>query len=102
VGSWVFPVIYADGSTSTKGGQWEFLTGSILAMFSGIIALLFLPEVGQDTIEEEDLKFREYLAGHGYDTSKLGLEPSVDEIVEQHDKQENSGTLHEIGEKIDV
>lgn len=71
-------------------------------MFSGIIALVFLPEVGQDTIEEEDLKFREYLVGHGYDTSKLGLEPSDEEIVEQHEKHENGGTLHEVGEKIDV
>lgn len=94
VGSYVFPVIYADGSTATKGGQFEFLTGSILAMFSGFLALTFLPEVGQDTIEIEDVKFREYLTSHGYDTSKLGLEDSsIENIVEQGES---------VGEKIDI
>ena len=73
VGSYVFPYIYNDGSTATKGGQYEFLTGSLLAAFSGVIALICLPEVGQDTIDYEDKKFREYLADNGYDTSQLGL-----------------------------
>ena len=73
VGSYVFPYIYDDGSTAAKGGQYEFLTGSLLAAFSGVIALICLPEVGQDTIDYEDVKFREYLAEHGFDTSKLGL-----------------------------
>jgi hypothetical protein len=34
-----------------------------------------LPHIGQDTIDEEDVKFREYLHANGYDTSKMGLEP---------------------------
>jgi hypothetical protein len=33
-----------------------------------------LPHIGQDTIDEEDVKFREYLSANGYDTSKMGLE----------------------------
>lgn len=36
--------------------------------------MLLLPHIGQDTIDQEDIKFREYLAANGYDTSKMGLE----------------------------
>ena len=35
---------------------------------------MLLPHIGQDTIDQEDIKFREYLAANGYDTSKMGLE----------------------------
>lgn len=94
VGSYVFPYIYADGSTATKGGQYEFLTGSLLAAFSGVIALTCLPEVGQDTIDYEDMKFREYLTEHGYDTSKLGLHTESGEAIVM--------TKEYMGEKVDV
>ena len=40
---------------------------------SGIIALLFIPRLDQDCIQEEDIKFRHYLEEHGYDVSKMGL-----------------------------
>jgi hypothetical protein len=36
--------------------------------------VLLLPHIGQDTIDQEDVKFREYLMENGYDTSKMGLE----------------------------
>jgi hypothetical protein len=36
--------------------------------------VLLLPHIGQDTIDQEDIKFREYLLANGYDTSKMGLE----------------------------
>ena len=47
--------------------------GSGLAAFSGILCLLFVPQLGQDCIQEEDVKFRAYLEEQGYDTSKMGL-----------------------------
>ena len=34
--------------------------------------MLLLPHIGQDTIEEEDIKFRAYLEEHGWDTSGMG------------------------------
>ena len=40
---------------------------------SGIITLFFIPRLDQDCIEEEDVKFRNYLEEHGFDTSKMGL-----------------------------
>jgi len=94
VGSYLFPYIYDDGSTATKGGQYEFLTGSLLAAFSGVIALMCLPEVGQDTIDYEDMKFREYLAEQGYDTSQLGFHT-----------ESGVGTVENevvVGEKVDA
>jgi hypothetical protein len=36
--------------------------------------VLLLPHIGQDTIDQEDLRFREYLLANGYDTSKMGLQ----------------------------
>jgi hypothetical protein len=35
--------------------------------------VFLLPHIGQDTIDTEDVKFREYLSQNGYDTSKMGL-----------------------------
>jgi hypothetical protein len=47
--------------------------GSGLAVLSGIIALLFIPRLDQECIQEEDIKFRHYLEEHGFDVSKMGL-----------------------------
>jgi MFS family permease len=72
VGSYVFPIIKKHAPNPTRAGQDPFFVGSALAIFSGFLALFFLPEIGQDTIEEEDIKFREYLERNGYDTSQMG------------------------------
>jgi hypothetical protein len=42
--------------------------------FVAAALVLLLPHIGQDTIDQEDIKFREYLAASGYDTSKMGLQ----------------------------
>ena len=42
-------------------------------MVSGIITLLFIPRLDQDCIQEEDIKFRNYLKNNGFDTGKMGL-----------------------------
>jgi len=46
---------------------------STLAFVAAGLVLL-LPHIGQDTIDQEDVSFREYLSANGYDTSKMGLE----------------------------
>jgi MFS family permease len=56
-----------------KAGQYPFFIASSLCIFSAAVSLFLLPHIGQDTIEEEDTKFRVYLDGHGYDVSTLGL-----------------------------
>ena len=73
VGNYVFPqIIKAAGDDVIKQGQYPFYVSSALCIFSGFIALFFLPKIGQDTITEEDERFKEYLGRHGYDLSTLG------------------------------
>lgn len=72
VGTYVFPIIVeAAGDNVIHQGQYPFYVSCALCFLTAIIGLV-LPNVGQDTIEEEDLRFREYLEAHGYDTSTLG------------------------------
>ena len=41
-------------------------------MLSAFLALFLLPHIGQDTITEEDIKFRAYLESKGWDTRQMG------------------------------
>ena len=77
VGTYVFPVIQKNapgGEESTRGGQDPFFVSSSLCILSAIIALSFLPKIGQDTITAEDRKFRAYLEQNGWDTRQLGVQ----------------------------
>ena len=76
VGTYVFPVIQnhaPGGANSVRGGQDPFFVSSSLCLFSAFLAVVFLPHIGQDTITLEDLKFREYLETHGWDTRQMGV-----------------------------
>lgn len=74
VGTWVFPYIQkAGGKDSVKSAQYPFFVASSLCVVSAIVALVFVPHVGQDTIQLEDIRFREYLERNGWDTSQLGM-----------------------------
>ncbi|OCK81658.1 MFS general substrate transporter [Lepidopterella palustris CBS 459.81] len=73
VGGRVFPIIQEHAPNATRAGQDPFFVGSALAIFAGVVAFFFLPEIGQDTIEDEDHKFRAYLERNGYDTSQMGV-----------------------------
>jgi hypothetical protein len=73
VGNYVFPeIIKAAGDNTLKQGQYPFYVSSSLCILSGALALFCLPHIGQDTITEEDEKFKAYLEKNGYDTSILG------------------------------
>jgi nitrate/nitrite transporter NarK len=73
VGTYVFPYIIADaGDDVIKQGQYPFYLSSALCIFSAIISFVFLPTITQDTIEQEDIRFRAYLEENGYDTSTMG------------------------------
>ncbi|KAF1912159.1 major facilitator superfamily domain-containing protein [Ampelomyces quisqualis] len=63
----------AAGDDDVAAGRNPFFVASSLAFFAAGLVLL-LPHIGQDTIDQEDIKFREYLLSNGYDTSKMGLE----------------------------
>ncbi|MCJ1256310.1 hypothetical protein MMC24_004131 [Lignoscripta atroalba] len=75
VGTYVFPIIQSrapGGLEGNRAGQDPFFVSSALCIFSAFLAFFLLPHIGQDTIREEDLKFRAYLEAQGYDTSKMG------------------------------
>lgn len=74
VGTYVFPYIIKAGNSKTQSAQYPFWVSSSLCILSAVIAFFFFPNVGQDTISEEDRKFREYLEREGWDVSQLGLE----------------------------
>ena len=66
---------------------------------SGIISLLFIPRLDQDCIQDEDVKFREYLEEQGYDVSKMGLPIKVvdgtEHIESVEERRESDGTVVE-------
>ncbi|KAJ4371702.1 glycerophosphoinositol permease [Didymella sp. IMI 355093] len=66
----------AAGDDKIAAGRNPFFVASSLAFLAAGLVLL-LPHIGQDTIDEEDVKFRDYLRSNGYDTSKMGLESVV-------------------------
>lgn len=73
VGTYLFPLIVeAAGDDEVKAGQDPFYVSSSLCIFSAFLALFLLPHIGQDTIEEEDIKFRAYLERNGFDTNTMG------------------------------
>ena len=75
VGTYLFPIIQANapgGATSVRGGQDPFFVSSALCIFSAFLTLFFLPNITQDTITEEDIKFRAYLEANGWDTRQMG------------------------------
>ncbi|KAK6438492.1 glycerophosphoinositol permease [Oleoguttula sp. CCFEE 5521] len=74
---------YAD-TDPTKAGQYPFFISSAMCLLSAALCLGFLPEIGQSVIDEEDAKFKSYLAANGFDISKMGVAPSesTENIVE--------------------
>ncbi|KAH8816093.1 MFS phospholipid transporter-like protein Git1 [Xylogone sp. PMI_703] len=83
VGTYLFPLIGKHGhGNSTLSAQYQFYVSASLCIFSAFLATFCLPHVGQDTITVEDIRFREYLESHGWDTRQLGLKKgeSLEEI----------------------
>lgn len=62
----------AAGDDNIAAGRNPFFVASSLAFLAAGLVLL-LPHIGQDTIDQEDINFREYLRSNGYDTSRMGL-----------------------------
>lgn len=83
----------AAGADEIAAGRNPFFVASALAFLAmGLVFLL--PHIGQDTIDTEDVRFREYLESNGYDTSKMGLEEVRVRDIESE--------KHVVGGKTDV
>lgn len=72
VGTYVFPIIQRNAPNESRRGQDPFFVASSLCILSAAMTYFLLPPIGQDTITEEDAKFRAYLEANGYDTSTMG------------------------------
>lgn len=97
VGTWVFPYIEkAGGDNATATAQYPFFVSSSLCLLSAFLVLVFIPHIGQDTIQEEDAKFREYLENNGWDTRQLGLKKGESlESVEERRLEDVGDGVHE-------
>ncbi|KAF2149424.1 MFS phospholipid transporter Git1 [Myriangium duriaei CBS 260.36] len=96
VGTQVLSILYNryEYSDPVKAVQYPFFISSSLAVLSAFLALFLLPHIGQDTIDEEDIKFREYLSAHGYDTSQMGIfGDSQEHMVEQQNTRSTIGNV---------
>ncbi|EMF16861.1 MFS general substrate transporter [Sphaerulina musiva SO2202] len=73
IGQYIFPYIQDAGgpADSVRAGQYPFYVASSLCFVSAFLVWC-LPTINQDTIEKEDIQFREYLEAHGFDTTKMG------------------------------
>lgn len=83
VGTYIFKYIEAaGGADAVASAQYPFYVSSSLCVLSAALALFCLPNVGQDTIQFEDMRFRRYLESNGWDTRQLGLRKgeSVDSV----------------------
>ncbi|KAL7775547.1 hypothetical protein CFE70_009390 [Pyrenophora teres f. teres 0-1] len=72
----------AAGDDKIAAGRNPFYVASTLAFVAAGLVFL-LPDIGQDTIDHEDVRFRDYLTANGYDTGKMGLSSEVNESVER-------------------
>ncbi|KAG2202657.1 hypothetical protein INT47_002089 [Mucor saturninus] len=79
VGATVGTLAFIPMQEAMGGYRGPFLVGSGIAIAASIIAWFLLPEIGPDSLVEEDEAFRAYLEKNGYDVSQLGLTPANSE-----------------------
>ncbi|KAK0704181.1 major facilitator superfamily domain-containing protein [Apiosordaria backusii] len=84
VGTFVFPfIVKAGGEDKVLSAQYPFYVSSVLCILSAVLCWFGVPEVGQNTIQDEDVRFRAFLEANGYDTGQLGLRKDGSMVVEE-------------------
>lgn len=82
VGTYIFPYIEAaGGDDANASAQIPFYVSSAGCVLMALLVLFFVPSIGQDTITNEDVKFREYLTANSWDVSQMGTTPSIENGV---------------------
>lgn len=105
IGTKVLGIMYDhyEKTSVIKAGQYPVFVSSALCVVSALLAWFCLPHIGQDTIELEDVKFRQYLADNGYDVSQLGDHSDEEEIIEREPSSDESVKVqHAANEKSDL
>ncbi|GAB7349273.1 hypothetical protein MBLNU459_g8420t2 [Dothideomycetes sp. NU459] len=90
VGTKVLGILYSryEKSDPIKAGQYPFFISSALCVVSAALAMFLLPHIGQDTIDDEDRKFRAYLEENGYDVSQMGTHSESSEHITAQPSEE--------------
>jgi hypothetical protein len=86
------------GPSSNRGNTGPFWIGSGLAVLSALITFFFIRPLSREGLVEEDRLFREYLAVHGYDTSRMGFVDPEDEWSQE--SLSEKGDVKEDAEKV--
>jgi hypothetical protein len=98
-GGWAFAkVTETYAADPVKANAVCFYIGASLCFLSAVIGLL-LPDISQDVIAEEDIRFRAFLTANGYDTSLMGIHPndlSHESVPEKHGKLDDSPTVQAV------
>ncbi|KIO29755.1 hypothetical protein M407DRAFT_21177 [Tulasnella calospora MUT 4182] len=81
-GTWAFPAIIDRFPAGPQQDSGPFWIGSGLSILSAAITFFFIPEVPENHMTNEDVKFREYLKANGFDVSLMGLKDEG--TVESH------------------
>ncbi|OKL56184.1 hypothetical protein UA08_08444 [Talaromyces atroroseus] len=82
VGTYVLPIAQKNAPNPTRAGQDPFIISSALCIFTAVLCWVFVPNIGQDTIALEDLRFREYLEANGFDTTTMGTRTAQQQVSE--------------------
>lgn len=77
------------GAGTARGNTGPFWVGSGLSVLSAIITFFLIRPLTHDGMQEEDEKFRQYLADHGYDVSQMGLTGEESPSVTKDEKDSN-------------
>jgi MFS family permease len=71
-GTYAFTTIQNKAKTPLAAGQNPFFVASALNFFAAILCICFIPKITQDTITNEDQRWRDYLTSKGWDVSQMG------------------------------
>lgn len=99
VGATVGTLAFVPMQEAMGGYRGPFLVGSGIAIAASIIAYFLLPDIGPDSLIEEDIAFREYLEKNGYDVSQLGLTPANAESPRAIEENDISKSVDDISVK---
>ncbi|KAH8647395.1 major facilitator superfamily domain-containing protein [Xylariales sp. PMI_506] len=73
IGTTAMSACLASYNSSIKGQQIVFLIGSALSVIGTLIVWTLIPDHPKN-LEDEDVRFKNYLEENGYDTSEMGLQ----------------------------
>lgn len=76
----ILQALTANTGDALKAQGYLFIIGSCVGILGGIITVLFIPNMTNDSMEKLDIEFREMLAENGYDINQLGFGDKTNQL----------------------